>query len=431
MSEREVVDEFARKRAPLCRVENEAAEERSVLVDQRRAIDVELKSEILRLDAKRKELLRQLKEERQRVLSELKQRRNKLSRQIQGATMRQQAARRKIQQLREARDRRLAKLKARHQEADEEEDADADADEEEDNERVSVDEEWKRRVASFRAIDKDFDVNLAQRKAVTRAFQELVDLRVVAPPSYNNKEDDVALEAPVKSLDDLLGAIRADRVADVVDKIELLKTSTMEEQAARDSNSDDSMLRLPGVRALIAALTSPDCSWRTLKLLVEWGRASGHADIYNVREMERYWLAGFQGLVWPDSSVRMPEFLPHSYTPEARMGKKQLTRNWDVDVLVPIIDVDSRIADTPEELVPRAYQSRIDDTLRRLVNQASKLFAVCKGLVSGVYHCALVNRPVGWALEERRGQFRRKNVELTDTEVETVRRVVRTCWRLE
>lgn len=428
--EQGIEDEFARKRVPLCRVENEAAEERSVLLDQRRAIDVELKLQIERLDAKRKELLRQLKEERQCVLLELKQRRNKISRKIQGARMRQQAARTKIQHLRQVCDRRLAKLKAGHGDADADADDDDDSDEEE--EEGGVDEEWKRLSASFRNIAKDHDVQLARRKAMVQAFQELVELRVVAPPSYN---DDVVLEPKIKSLDDLLGAICADKAADVLEYgPEILETSVVEEQAAREDSTHDGVLRLPGVRALIAALTSPDCSWRTLKLLVEWGRASGHADIYNVREMERYWLAGFQGLQWPDdSSASMPEFLPRSYTPETRMDKK-LVRDWELDILVPIIDVDSRIvSDTPEELMHKAFRAPIVSTnLQRLVNQASKIFAVCKGgLVSGVYHCTLVSRPVGWALEERRGRFSRKDVELTDTEVLTVQRVVRTCWRLE
>jgi hypothetical protein len=158
--------------------------------------------------------------------------------------------------------------------------------------------------------------------------------------------------------------------------------------------------------------------------------------------MERYWLAGFKGLQWLDSSSSTPinahvsALLPQSYVPKNRMDKK-MVRDWELDVLVPIIDIDSEASsdDSVEDMLPKVFQAPIlDESLRRLVNQASKLFAVCRGgLVSGVYHLVLATseRSVGWDLEERRGRFGRKNVELTSAEADTARRVVRACWRLE
>jgi len=442
-----IVDEFEKDRVALCRVQNEAAEEESGLVDQLEVIDVEKKAAIARLDAKRKELLRQLKEERRGVLSELKKRRKKLSSKIRDARKRQACAINKIQHLREIRDRRISKLKTSKRRLSDEDDSDEDQsqnDDQDDDEsdEESVDEEWQRLTTSFKNIARDGEVKIARHKAMNEAFRELVELKVVAPPSYENSH---APEPALKTLDDLLAAIRNDNVAQVSEYgPALLETSVVEEQVARDDSTHEGVLRLPGVRALIAALTSPDCSWRTLKLLVAWARASGpHASIYNVCEMERYWLAGFKGLQWFDSvsststqiNAHVSALLPQSYTPKNRMGKKTV-RDWELDVLVPIIDIDSDSAeDSVEDTLHKVFQAPIlNEGIRRLVNQASKLFAVCRGeLVSGVYHLVLATseRSVGWDLEERRGRFGRKNVELTSAEADTARRVVRACWRLE
>lgn len=119
---------------------------------------------------------------------------------------------------------------------------------------------------------------------------------------------------------------------------------------------------------------------------------------------------------------------------------KKIVRDWELDVLVPIIDIDSDInvseENSVESMLCKVLQAPfiIDKNLQRLVNQASKLFEVCKGgLVSGVYHRVLATdeRLEGWDVEQRRGRFGRKKVELNDTEANAARRVVRTCWRLE
>lgn len=448
--ERVIVDEFEKDRVALCKVENEAVKEESALVDQLEVIDVEKKAAIARLDAKRKELLRQLKEERRSVLSELKKRRKKLSSKIRDARKRQEAARSKMDRLREIRDRRISKLKAlKRRLSDDDSDEDqsqsqsqSDDHDDDESDEESVDEEWQRLTTSFKNIARDGEVKIARHKAMNEAFRELVELKVVAPPSYENSN---APEPALKTLDDLLAAIRNDNVAQVSEYgPALLETSVVEEQVARDDSTHEGVLRLPGVRALIAALTSPNCSWRTLKLLVAWARASGpHASIYNVCEMERYWLAGFKGLQWLDSSsssstpnnAHVSALLPQSYVPKNRMDKK-IVRDWELDVLVPIIDIDSEASsdDSVEDMLHKVFQAHIaDENLRRLVNQASKLFVVCRGgLISGVYHCVLATseRLVGWYLEERRGRFGRKNVELSSAEADTARRVVRTCWRL-
>lgn len=455
-----IVDEFEKDRVRLRDEQDEAVKEESVLVAQLGVIDVERKAAIERLDAKRKELLRTLKEERRSVLSEIKKRRRTLLGRIQSARNRQQRALDKIEHLRGVKDLHLARLrsselklkrKAHEDESGGDDDDDNNEEEEDDDEiddREEAEdpemEEWKRLSDLFKIHDKDIGISTDRRKAVCRAFHELEALKVVAPPPYT---DDSAPQPEVKTLEQLLAAIRKDEVALVYQYgPDLLTTSTVEELAARNDSTHDGVLRLPGVRALIAALTSPDCSWRTLKLLVQWAKASGpHAEIYDVREMERYWVAGFKGLTWCDASssssslTGAQELLPQSYVPKNRMDKK-IVRDWELDVLVPIIDIDSDAApdsdaSLEESVLHKIYQAPIpDENLRRLVNQASKLFEVCRGgLVSGVYHRVLATdeNPEGWDLEVRRGRLGRKKVQLNDKESDAARRVVRACWRLE
>ena len=455
-----IVDEFEKDRVRLRDEQNEAVKEESALVAQLGVIDVERKAAIERLDAKRKELLRTLKEERRSVLSEIKKRKRKLLGKIQSARNRQQRALDKIDHLRGVKDLHLARLrssklkrKAQEDESsgddeDEEEDDDDEIDDKEEAEDPEL-EEWKRLSDSFKNHNKDIVIGTDRRAAVNRAFHELEALKVVAPPPYN--ESSAAQPQPqteVKTLEQLLAAIRRDEVALVYQYgPSLLNTSVVEELAARNDSTHDGVLRLPGVRALVAALTSPDCSWRTLKLLVQWAKASGpNAEIYDVREMERYWVAGFKGLTWCDASsssslTSVQELLPQSYVPKNRMDKK-IVRDWELDVLVPIIDIDSDAEhrshseeDSVESVLHKIYQTPIpDENLRRLVNQASKLFEVCRGgLVSGVYHRVLATdeNPEGWDLEVRRGRLGRKKVQLNDKESDAARRVVRTCWRLE
>lgn len=458
-----IVAEFEQGRVRLRDEQDKAVKEESVLVAQLGAIDVERQATIAHLDAKRKELLRTLKEERRSVLSELKKRKRKLLGKIQSARNRQQRAMDKIEHLRGVRDLHLARLRSsskhklkRKEQEDESEDSDDEEDDDndqEDEEDESDDQEenpeledWKRLSDAFKNHNKDIEIGTDRRKAVCRAFHELEELKVVAPPPYT---DGSAPQSEIKSLEQLLEAIRKDDVALVYQYgPDLLNTSVVEELAARNDSTHDGVLRLPGVRALITALTSPDCSWRTLKLLVEWAKASGpHAEIYDVREMERYWVAGFKGLAWRDASssssslIRssVEEVLPQSYVPRNRMDKK-IIRDWELDVLVPIIDIDSNSnasseEDSVESMLHKVYQTPIlDENLRRLVNQASKLFEVCRGrLVSGVYHRVLATdeNPEGWDLEERRGRLGRKKVQLNDKESDAARRVVRACWRLE
>lgn len=457
-----IVDEFEKDRVRLREEQNEAVKEESVLVAQLTAIDVERKATIAHLDAKRKELLRGLKEERQSVLSEIKKRKRKLLGKIQSARNRQQRALDKIEHLRGVKDLHLARLRSSklkrkvHEDEsggddDQEDEEEEDEDEIDDNEEAEEDpelEEWKRLSDAFKNHNKDIVIGTDRRKAVCRAFHELEELKVVAPPPYN-ESNAVQPRSEVKTLEQLLAAIRKDEVSVVYQYgPDLLTTSVVEELAARNDSTHDGVLRLPGVRALIAALTSPDCSWRTLKLLVEWAKASGpHADIYDVREMERYWVAGFKGLTWCDASssssslTGAQELLPQSYVPKNRMDKK-IVRDWELDVLVPIIDIDSEAdpdsnasSSSEESMLCKVYQAPIlDANLRRLVNQASKLFEVCRGgLVSGVYHCVLATDESleGWDLEERRGRLGRKKVQLNDKESDAARRVVRACWRLE
>lgn len=463
-----IVVEFEKNRARLRDEQDKAVEEESELVAQLGVIDVERKATIERLDAKRKELLRTLKEERRSVLSEIKKRRRTLLGKIQSARNRQQRALNKIQHFRGVQDIRLARLRSSKLKRKAHEDEDNSDDQEDDNNEEEEDddeiddkeeaedpemEEWKRLSDSFKNRNKDIVVGADRRKAVCRAFHELEALRVVAPPPYT---DDSAPQpqpqSEIKTLEQLLAAIRKDEAA-LVYKYgpDLLNTSAVEELAARNDSTHDGVLCLPGVRALVAALTSPDCSWRTLKLLVEWAKASGsHAEIYDVREMERYWVAGFKGLAWRDASssssslIRssVEELLPQSYVPKNRMDKK-IVRDWELDVLVPIIDIDSDAVpdsdasseESVESVLHKIYQTPIpDENLRRLVNQASKLFEVCRGrLVSGVYHRVLATdeNPEGWDLEERRGRLGRKKVQLNDKESDAARRVVRACWRLE
>lgn len=409
--EREIVDEFERKRVSLAAAENEAAQEESRLVEERSVIDVEQTAKIAQFETRRKQLLADLKEERERVLADLKMKRKRLSYQIRGAHAKQINAFKKKMELRKERDAKLEKLQPDSQECDLDDFVDDEL------------EDWNRRVSEFKAFEADIDVHKKRREAIIKAFRAL-------PPSNRVPETQVEDTAP-KSLQELLDAIRLDKAETVYQfGADLLQTSSIEELSAKQDATHQGMFKLPGVQAIYTALCSPLCSWRTLSLLIEWGAASvSSAEYYYLFQLQDAWIAGFKDMEWPPASARMPKFLPHTYTPSARIEEiveRGFPRYRLVQDSTDVVD----LTQTPGELAREPFEAESEE-VQRFVNHATKLVKLQSDSDANYfYYSIFCNRPTGMLLEERRGRMHKVTVEMSDREIDLIRRVVSTYWRI-
>jgi len=410
--EREIVDEYERKRVSLAAVENESAQEESRLVEERSAIVVEQSATIAQFEARRKQLLADLKEERERVLADLKMKRKRLSYQIRGARVKQLNARKKMMELRKERDAKLEELQPDSQECDLDEFVDDEL------------EDWNRRMSEFKAFEADIDVHKKRREAIIKAFRAL-------PPSNRVPETQVEEGTALKSLQELLDAIRLDKAETVYQcGAQLLQTSSIEELSAKQDATHQGMFKLPGVQALYTALCTPMCSWRTLSLLTEWGAASvSSAEYYYLFQLQDAWIAGFKDLEWPPASARMPKFLPHTYTPSARI-EEVLVRGFPHYRLVQDSTEVVDLTQSPGELAREPFEAESEE-VQRFVNHATKLVNLQPNSDANYfYYSIFCNRPTGMLLEERRGRMYKVTVDMSDREIALIRRVVSTFWRL-
>ncbi len=405
------MEEFERKRVPLAQAINEAAEEESRLKDERIVIHVEQTAEKARFEAKRKKLLADLRQERKRVLADLKAQYKTLSYKIRGARDRQRNAQQKINSLVKRRDARLAKLREETQECDLEE---------------SAEEPQPELDRTKRILQEEKLYGEDMRQQSHRSVQVREAYRALSLPNRIPETQEEGAE--LITLRDLLYAISKDQTV-LVQRFapQLLKTSLDAERVALETSAK---IGLPGIQALYTAMQSPLCSCRTLTLLAAWVDASKNSDCYQIELFQEAWVAGFKGLQWPPASARMPKFLPHSYTPSARVEEYEDQGLIRYKFVPETSDALVDLTQSPGELAQEPFEAETEE-VQRLVNHASKLTILLSDWhKSYFYYEMFTNRPRAVMFEEHEGRPRVLKVVMTDAEVELLRRVVKTFLRI-
>lgn len=139
------------------------------------------------------------------------------------------------------------------------------------------------------------------------------------------------------SWESFLGEVRYDQYQRIRSRAKTaFSGSWVEEEAALADPSNNSRYKLRAYRALDVALRSPDCSFRTLGLLVGWAYATdAGSQCYQLEEMLGAWVAGFEGLEWPK------EGLPLSFLPRQRnTGRKIVLKpmNSATNICIRVMD---------------------------------------------------------------------------------------------
>lgn len=233
--------------------------------------------------------------------------------------------------------------------------------------------------------------------------------------------------------------------------------SWVEEEAALADPSNNSRYKLRGYRALDMALRSPDCSFRTLGLLVGWAYATDSgSQCYQLEEMLGAWVAGFEALEWPETG------LPWSFLPQRRStGRKIILKpmNSATNICIrameppisgvhgwPFTKLPLRWRSDEHEYItvlPKADGDFVDlDAVyvapnlnaQRLVNQASKFLNLLYTLpLSTIVEAFLTpeTRVRPYRLEEARKHVSKRSWVASPATWGLVERVVKTILELE
>lgn len=271
-------------------------------------------------------------------------RRKALADQIRSMRDKERRLTQKLAKARDQRDKKLGSILKRHQankkqrkEHEEEEDLDYSEEEEEEKQvpLVSVDRQVDPLLSGIRLETKRADcvIHFAMDHMTAVPKEKLL---LWKPPGL---EEAFAPNGQEPGFESFLAEVRFDQFRRVRDRAKTaLSGSWVEEEAALADPTNNSRFKLRGYRALDVALRSPDCSFRTLGLLLGWTQATDHgAQFYPLEEMLGAWVAGFEGLQWPDEGSVLSgqnEPLPLSLLPRQRNTGRRIVHRQVSSVVI-------------------------------------------------------------------------------------------------
>lgn len=261
-------------------------------------------------------------------------RRKALADQIRSMRDKERRLTQKLAKARDQRDKKLGSILKRQnrsqadkkrKEHEEEEDLEYSEEEEEEEKQVplvSVDRQVDPLLSGIRLETKRADHVIHFAMDHMTAFPK-EKLLLWKPPGI---EEALAPSGPERGFESFLAEVRFDQFRLVRDRAKTaLSGSWVEEEAALADPTNNSRYKLRGYRALDVALRSPDCSFRTLGLLVGWTQATDHgAQFYPLEEMLGAWVAGFEGLQWPEEGLPL-SLLPRQRNTGRRIVHRQVS----------------------------------------------------------------------------------------------------------
>lgn len=268
--------------------------------------------------------------EAQEESDRLAARRKALADQIRSMRDKERRLTQKLAKARDQRDKKLAmvgKKQQRKQRKEHEEEEDLEYSEEEEEEEkqvplVSVDRQVDPLLSGIRLETKRADgvIHFAMDHMTAVPKEKLL---LWKPPGL---EEALAQNGQEREFESFLAEVRFDQFRLVRDRAKTaLSGSWVEEEAALADPTNNSRYKLRGYRALDVALRSPDCSFRTLGLLVGWTQATDHgAQFYPLEEMLGAWVAGFEGLQWPEEGLPL-SLLPRQRNTGRRIVHRQVS----------------------------------------------------------------------------------------------------------
>lgn len=370
-------------------------------------------------------------------------RRKALTDQIRSLRDKERRLSQKLTRARDRRDKKLAQAGKKRKEQEEEEDLDYSEEEESPPVPVGTDPLLSGIRLESRRADRLMWFAMDQMTAVPKE-----KLLLWKPPGLVDDDS--------QSWASFLDQVRYDQYLRVRNRAKtVLSGSWVEEEAALADPSNNSRFKLRGYRALDAALRSPDCSFRTLGLLVGWAEAGPHC--YQLEEMLGAWVAGFEGLEWPETG------LPYSFLPQRRNTERKIVlkpmnsaTNICIRVMEPPI---SGVHGWPFTKLPLRWRSdeheyistlpKVEDgdfvdldavyvapnlNAQRLVNQASKFLNFLYTLpLSSIVEAFLTpeSKVRPYRLEEARKHVSKRSWVASPATWGLVERVVKTILELE
>lgn len=258
-------------------------------------------------------------------------RRKALADQIRSMRDKERRLTQKLAKARDQRDKKLAMVGKKQQKKrkEHEEEGDLDYSEEEEEKQaplISVDRQVDPLLSGIRLETKRADcvIHFAMNHMTAVPKEKLL---LWKPPGL---EEAFAQNEREPGFERFLAEVRFDQFRLVRDRAKTaLSGSWVEEEAALADPTNNSRFKLRGYRALDVALRSPDCSFRTLGLLMGWTQATDHgAQFYPLEEMLGAWVAGFEGLQWPE------EGLPLSLLPRQRNTGRRIVHRQVSSVVI-------------------------------------------------------------------------------------------------
>lgn len=267
-------------------------------------------------------------------------RRKALADQIQSLRKKERLLSQKLTRARDQRDKRLAqagkKKQQKRKEQEEEEDLEYSEDEREEEEEEPL-------PLPINNTDPLLSGIRLESKRADRLTWFAMDQMILAPLGVPGNKGKLLLWKPPglvdgygQSWESFLGEVRYDQYQRVRSRAKtVFSGSWVEEEAALADPSNNSRYKLRAYRALDVALRSPDCSFRTLGLLVGW--ADPAPQCYQLEEMLGAWVAGFEGLEWPKENGILPlSFLPRQRNTGRKIVLKPM--NSATNICIRVMD---------------------------------------------------------------------------------------------
>lgn len=399
-------------------------------------------------------------------------RKKALDDQIQSMRKKERQLSQKLNRARAQRDKRLAQVgkekkkkqqQQKRKEQEEEEDLDY-------SEASEEDESPPLPISSSSGTDPLLSGIRLESKRADRLTWFAMDQMILAPLNQPGNQGKLLLWKPPglvdgysQSWESFLEEVRYDQYSRVRSRAKtVLSGSWVEEEAALADPTNNSRYKLRGYRALDTALRSPDCSFRTLGLLVGWAYATdAGSQCYQLDEMLGAWVAGFEGLEWPGQNG----ILPLSFLPQRRnTGRKIVLKpmNSATNICIRVMDPPiSGVHGWPFTKLPLRWRSdeheyisalpKTDDgdddlldldaiyvapnlNTQRLVNQASKFLNLLYTLpLSTIVEAFLTpeSKVRPYRLEEVRKHVSKRSWVASAATWGLVERVVKTILELE
>ena len=401
--------------------------------------------------------------EAQAEADQLTARRKALNDQIRSLRDKERRLSQKLARVRDQRDKRLAQVdkaqKKKRKAQEEEEDLDYDGGEEEEEETkeerplMPMGHETDPLLSGIRLESKRADrlVWFAMEQMIAVPRDKLLLWR---PPGMSDGF------AVVQDLDSFLAEVKYDQFQRVRNRAKtVFSGSWVEEEAALADPTNNSRFKLRAYRALDMALRSPDCSFRTLGLLIGWAYATDSgSQCYQLDEMLGAWVAGFEGLEWPNDGLPL-SFLPQRRNTSRRVIQVPISSTSTITIQRldppiaglhgwPFTKLPLRWRSDEDEYIfalPKPEDDNDDDLLdldavyvapnlqtQRLVNQASKFLNLLYTLpLSTILESFVYGRTRPYRLEEARKHVSKRYWDASPETWSLVDRVVKTVLELE